>query len=74
MFEIDDPIKYKPMDYYIGKIREAITPLDILVNADFLTDLLDKELKEKNNKKIKLNEKKRSEKLWKIIVKKKKNY
>ena len=73
MFEIDDHIIYKPMNYYVRKMLKAETPLDILLNADFITDLLDKEIKENNNKKIQLNNKKRSEKLWKIMIKAQKN-
>lgn len=33
------------MLYYVAKIREATSPLGILLNVDFLTDLLDEELK-----------------------------
>lgn len=47
MSNIDEPIQYKSMNYYIAKIREAKDPLGILLNVDYLTDIIDKELEEK---------------------------
>lgn len=36
-----EEIEYEDMLVYVARIREAYTPLGILVNTDFLTDLLD---------------------------------
>ena len=47
MSEINDEIKYESMNYYATKVIEAKTMLDILVNTDFLTDLIDIELNKK---------------------------
>ena len=47
MSEINDEIKYESMNYYATKVIEAKTTLDILVNTDFLTDLMDIEINKK---------------------------
>ena len=36
-----EEIQYEDMLVYVARIREAHTPLGILVNTDFLTDILD---------------------------------
>ena len=41
---MDDTIHYESMNYYVAQIRQATTPLGILLNADYLTDLIDVEL------------------------------
>ncbi len=41
-----DELVYESLLTYVAQIREAHTPLGILVNSDFLTDLLDQELKQ----------------------------
>ena len=41
-----EEIHYEDMLVYVARIREATTPLGILVNADFLTDILDREKNE----------------------------
>lgn len=46
MSKINEPIKYESMVYYARKIKEAKTPLGILLNMDYLTDLMDEKLKE----------------------------
>jgi len=43
-------IKYKSINYYISELRKAKDPLGILLNADFIGDLMDKEMKEKGIK------------------------
>ena len=62
--EFNDSIKYKTMDYYTTKIKEAETPLDILVNTDYLTDLIDIEL---NKRRVLNNGKKRRERNEKLV-------
>lgn len=36
-----EEIEYEDMLVYVARIREAYTPLGILLNTDFLTDILD---------------------------------
>lgn len=57
MSNIDESIQYKSIAYYIIKIREADSPLGILINVDYLTDLIDMELEEIKNKNKKQKEK-----------------
>ena len=38
------------MFYYVSKIRNANTPLEILLNMDFFTDLIEKEMKNEKRK------------------------
>lgn len=39
-----EELHYEPMLEYVARIRKANTPLGILLNTDFLTDLLDQQL------------------------------
>jgi hypothetical protein len=41
---LDESLLYEDMLYYVEQIRKANDPLNILVNVDFLTDLIDEEL------------------------------
>ena len=61
--ENSNPIKYKSIIHYTKEIQKAKTPLDILVNTDYLTDLIDKELKIKAIIKN-INKQKKGKEIW----------
>ena len=56
------------IEHYVNKIREAETPLDILINTDYLTDLIDIKLKKKKENEESIKQK-RLNKIMEILKK-----